>query len=223
MYGCESWTIKNGWVHKNWCFWTEMLEKTLESPLDYKEIKPVNPKGNQSCIFIGRTDVEAEAQIFWPPDAKNWLIGKDPDAGKDWRQEKKGTTEHEMVGWYHQLNGHEFEQALGVGLTLDREAWCASVHGVTRSRTQLSDWTELNNTGSDSKESACNVGDLSSIPGSKDTLEKEKATQSGILAWRIPWSEEPGGLQSMGSQRVWHGWVTNTFIFSVILSSIALF
>ena len=140
MYGCESWTIKNGWVHKNWCFWTEMLEKTLESPLDYKEIKPVNPKGNQSCIFIGRTDVEAEAQIFWPPDAKNWLIGKDPDAGKDWRQEKKGTTEHEMVGWYHQLNGHEFEQALGVGLTLDREAWCASVHGVTKSRTWLNDW-----------------------------------------------------------------------------------
>ena len=149
-------------------------------------------------IFIGRTDVEAEAQIFWPPDAKNWLIGKDPDAGKDWRQEKKGTTEHEMVGWYHQLNGHEFEQALGVGLTLGREAWCASVHGVTRSRTQLSDWTELNNTGSDSKESACNVGDLSSIPGSKDTLEKEKATQSGILAWRIPWSEEPGRLPSIG-------------------------
>ena len=203
MYGCESWTIKNGWAHKNWCFWTEMLEKTLESPLDYKKIKPVNPKGNQSCIFIGRTD--AEAQIFWPPDAKNWLIGKDPDAGKDWRQEKKGTTEDEMVGWHHQLNGHKFEQALGVGLTLDRESWCAAVHGVTRSRTQLSDWTELNNTGSDSKESAYNVGDLGSIPGSKDTLEKEKATQSGILAWRIPWSEEPGGLQSMGSQRVWHG------------------
>ena len=97
------------WAPKNWCFWTMVLEKTLESPLDYKEIKPVNPKGNQSWIFIGRTDAEAEAPIFWPPDVKNWLIGKDPDAGKDWRQEEKGTTEHEMVEWHHQFDGHEFE------------------------------------------------------------------------------------------------------------------
>ena len=86
-----------------------MLEKTLESPMDCKEIKSVNPKGNQPIIFIGRTDVEAEAPILWPPDVKNWLIGKDPDAGKDWRQEEKGMTEHEMVGWHHWLNGHEFE------------------------------------------------------------------------------------------------------------------
>ena len=92
-----------------------MLEKTLESPLDRKDIKPVNPKGNQSWIFIGRTEAEAEAPILWPPDAKNCLIGKDPDAGKDWRQEENGTTEGEMVGWYHSLNGHEFEQAPGVG------------------------------------------------------------------------------------------------------------
>ena len=90
-----------------------MLEKTLESPLDCKEIKPVHPKGNQSWIFIGRTDAEVEAPIFWPPDAKSWLIRKDPDAGKDWRQEKKGMTEDDMVGWYYQLNGHEFEQAPG--------------------------------------------------------------------------------------------------------------
>ena len=90
-------------------------EKTLESPLDCKEIKPVNPTGNQLWIFTGRTDAEAEAPILWPPDAKNWLIGKYPDAGKDWRQEEKGTTEDEMVGWHHWLNGHEFEQALGVG------------------------------------------------------------------------------------------------------------
>ena len=169
MYGCESWTIKKGWAHKNWCFWTVMLEKTLESPLDYKEMKPVHPKGNQSWILIGRTDVEADTPIFWPPDEKNWLIRKDPDAGKDWRQEEKGTTEDETVGWHHRLDGREFEQALGVGLTLDREAWCATVHGITKSQTQLSDWTELNNTGSDSKESACNVRDLGSIPGSKDT------------------------------------------------------
>ena len=95
VYGCESWTIKKSWTPKNWCFWTVMLEKTLESPLDCKEIKSVLPKGNQSWILIGRT--YAEAPILWPPDAKNWLIGKDPDAGKDWRQEKKGMTDDEMV------------------------------------------------------------------------------------------------------------------------------
>ena len=106
---------KESWVLKNWCFWTVVLLKTLESPLDCKEIKLVNPKGNQSWIFIGRTDAEAEAPILWPPDEKNWLIGKDPDAGKDRRQEEKGTTEDEMVGWHHQLDGHEFEQALGAG------------------------------------------------------------------------------------------------------------
>ena len=105
---------KESWEAKNWCFWTTVLEKTLESPLDYKEIQPVNPKGNQSWIFIARTDAKAETPILWPPDAKNWLIGKDPDAGKDWRQEEKGTIE-EMVGWHHQLNGHEFEQAPGGG------------------------------------------------------------------------------------------------------------
>ena len=107
VYGCESWTIKKSWTPKNWCFWTVMLEKTLESPLDCKEIKSVLPKGNQSWILIGRT--YAEAPILWPPDAKNWLIGKDPDAGKDWRQEEKGMTEDEMVGWHHWLNGYEFE------------------------------------------------------------------------------------------------------------------
>ena len=101
---------KEGWAVKNWCFWIVVLEKTLESPLDSKEIKPVNPKGNQPWIFFGRTD--AEAPILWPPDAKSWLIGKDPDAGKDWGQEEKGMTEDEMVGW-HRLNGHEFEESLG--------------------------------------------------------------------------------------------------------------
>ena len=106
---------KESWALKNWCFWAVVLEKTLESPLDSKEIKPVNPKRNQSWIFIGRTDAEAEAPILWPPDAKNWLIGKAPDTGKDWRQEEKGTREDEMVKWHHWLNGHEFEQALGVG------------------------------------------------------------------------------------------------------------
>ena len=106
MYGCESWTIKKAWVLKNWCFWTVMLEKTLESPLDCKEIQPVHPEGDQSLIVIGRTD--AETQILWPPDAKSWLIGKSPEAGRDWGQEEKGTTEDEMVGWHHRLDGHEF-------------------------------------------------------------------------------------------------------------------
>ena len=105
---------KESWVLKNWCFWTVVLEKTLESPLDIREIQPVNPKGNQSRIFIGRTDAEAEVSILWPPNVKNWLLGKDSDAGKDWRQEKE-TTQDEMVVWHHRLNGHEFEQALGVG------------------------------------------------------------------------------------------------------------
>ena len=103
---------KEGRVPKNWRFWTVVLEKTLESPVDYKEIKPVNPIGNQSWIFIGKTDAEAKAQIFWPPDAKSQLIRKDPDAGKDWGQEEKGITEEEMVGWHHRL-GHDFEQAPG--------------------------------------------------------------------------------------------------------------
>ena len=106
---------KENWVPKNWCFWTVVLEKTLESPLDCKEIKPVNPKGNWSWIFIVRTDAEAETPILWLPDAKNWLIGQDPDAGQDWKQEEKETTEDEMVGWHYRLDGHEFEQALGVG------------------------------------------------------------------------------------------------------------
>ena len=100
---------KKGWVPKNWCFWTVVLEKILGSPLDCKEIKVAQPKENQPWIFMGRTDAEAETPILWPPDAKSWLIRKDPDAGKDWGQEEKGTTEDKMVGWHHRLNGHEFE------------------------------------------------------------------------------------------------------------------
>ena len=106
---------KESWSLKIWCFWTVVLEKTLKNPFGCKEIQPVKPKGNQSWIFIGRADAEAEAPIFWPPDAKIWLIGKDPDARKDWRQEEKGTTEDEMVGWHHRLDGHESEQAPGIG------------------------------------------------------------------------------------------------------------
>ena len=140
-YGISSSHVKmweldhnEGWVLKNWCFQTLVLEKTLEGPLDSKVIKPVNPKGNQPWTFIGRTDAEAEASILWPPDAESWLIWKDPDAGKDWRQEEKGTTEDEMVGWYQWHNGH--------GLVMDGEAWRNAVHGVAKG---WNNWmTELN-------------------------------------------------------------------------------
>ena len=124
---------KEGWVLKNWCFWTVVLEKTLENPLDSKEIKPVNPKGNQSWIW--RTDAEAEALILWPPDAKHRLIGKDHHIRKDWGQEEKGVTEDEMIGWHHQLNGHESEQLWEI--VKQREAWCAAVHRVAKSCTRL--------------------------------------------------------------------------------------
>ena len=189
---------KEGWVPKNWCFWIVVLGKTLDSPSESKEIKPVSLKGNQLWIFIGKT--EAEAPILWPPDAKRRLIRKDPNAGKDWRQ-KKGAAEDEMVKQYYWLNGHELEPTLG-----ESSFPCSSV----------------------GKESACNAGDLSLIPGSErfpgegisypfqfswaflvtqmvknlpamhetcvqslgweDPLEKGKATHSSILAWRIPWT-----------------------------------
>ena len=132
MYGCESWTIKKA-EQKNQCFWTVVLEKTLESALDSKEIKPTHPKGNQSWILIGRTDAEAETPILWPPDMKNQLIGKDSDAEKDWRWEEKGMTEDEMVGWHHWLVDMSLSRVQE--LVMDREGWHATVHGVTKSRT----------------------------------------------------------------------------------------
>ena len=116
---------KESWTLKNWCFWSVVLEKALESPFDCEEIKPVNPKRNYSWIHIGMTDAEAEAPILWPPDAKNWLLGKDPDAGQDWRQEEKGTTDYEMVGWHNWLNGDYFEQALGIGVRQGSLACCS--------------------------------------------------------------------------------------------------
>ena len=180
---------KESWAPKNWCFWTVLLEKTLENLLDSKEIQPVHPKGNRSWILFGRTD--AEAPILWPCNVKNWLTGKDPDAGKDWEQKEKGATEDEMVGWHHLLNGQEFEQTLG-----DSEAQgnlaCCSLWGL-KSQTQLSNWTATG-------ESA--VKTLSANTGK----EKEMATYSSILAWKISWTEEPGRLQSKGLQRVRHNW-----------------
>ena len=136
---------KESWVLKNWCFWAVVLEKILESPVDCKVIEWGHPKGNQSWIFIGRTDAESEAPILWPPDEKNWLIGKDPDAEADWRQEEKGTTDDEMVGWHHWPNGHSLSKLWE--LVMDRKAQHAGIHRVANIRTQLSDWTELNWTG----------------------------------------------------------------------------
>ena len=134
---------KASWAPKNWCFWTMVLEKTLESPLDGKEIQLVNPKGNQSWIFIGRTDAEAEAPILWSLDVKKWLIGKDPDAGKDWRQEEKGMTEDKMAGWHHWLNGHEFKQAPGVGDGQGNLAYCSPRGHKESDTTKRLNWTEF--------------------------------------------------------------------------------
>ena len=128
------------WALKNWCFWTVVLKKTLESPLDFKEIKLVNPKGNQSWIFIGRTD--AEAETLWPPDVKNWLTGKYSDAGKDWRWEKKGLTKDEMVGWHHWLDGHESEQAPGSWWWTRKPGVLQSMGSQRVKQTEQLSWTE---------------------------------------------------------------------------------
>ena len=129
---------KEGWVLKNWCFWTVGL-KTLESPLDCKEIQPVHSKGDEPRDFFGRNDAKAETPVLWPPPAKSWLIWNYSDAGRDWGQEEKGTTEDDMAGWHHRLNRRLSELR---ELEMDREAWRAVVHGVAKSRTWLSDWTE---------------------------------------------------------------------------------
>ena len=135
---------KESWVAKNWCFWIVVSEKTLESPFDRKETQPINSKGNQPWIFIGRTNAEAETSILWPPDAENWLIGKDPDAGKNWRQEEKQTVEDEMVGWHHWLDGHEFEQAPGVGDGQGILACCSPWGCKESDTTEWLNRTELN-------------------------------------------------------------------------------
>ena len=132
---------KESWVLKNWCFWTVVL-KTLESPLDCKEIQPVHSEGDQSWVFFGRNDAKAETPVLWPPDVKSWLIGKDSDAGRDWGQEEKGTTEDEMAGWHHQFDGHEFEQAPGVDDGQGGLA-CSPWGGKESDRIEWLNWTDL--------------------------------------------------------------------------------
>ena len=143
IYGSEKWTISKAENPRIVCFWTVVLEKALESPLDCKEIQPVHPKGDQSWVFIGRTDVEAETPMLWPPDVKSWLIWKDPGAGKVWRQ-KKGMTEDEMVGWHHQLNGHGFVWTTGVGDGREGLVCCSSWVCKELDTTEPLNWTELN-------------------------------------------------------------------------------
>ena len=132
------------WAPKHWCFWTVVLEKTLESPLDCKEIQPVHPTEDKSWVFIGRTDAEAETPILWPPHVKSWLTGKDPDAGRDWGQEEKGTTEDEVAGWHHWLDGHEFEWTPGVGDGQGGLVCCVSWSRKESDMIERLNWTELN-------------------------------------------------------------------------------
>ena len=131
---------EESWAPKNWCFWTVVLEKTLESPLDCKEIQPVYSEGDQPWDFFGRNDAKAETRVLWPPHVKSWLIGKDSDAERHWGQEEKGMTEDEMAGWHHRIDGRELSELRE--LVMDREAWRAAIHGVTKSQTRLSNWTE---------------------------------------------------------------------------------
>ena len=176
---------KEGWVLKNWCFRTVVLKKTLESPSDRKEIKLVHPKGNQPWIFIGRTDDEAEAPVFRPPNAKNWLIGRDPDAGEDWRQEEKGETEDEMVGWNHQLNRHEFEKIPGDGERQGSLACCSPWGGKEYDMTE---W--LNN---EMKQIWNHTGK------NKHIWSHFKCCLRGQLEWQ--WDPQGGSVYLLGHQK----------------------
>ena len=193
---------EESWAPKNWCFWTVVLEKTLESPLECKEIQPVHSKGDQSWVFFGRNDAKADTPVLWPPHAKSWLIGKDSDAGRDWGQEEKGTTEDGMAGWHYRLDGHKFEWTLGVG-DGQGDLACCSLWG----RKELDTTEGLNyqlTTYVQPVPSLCwhcfllprELSSIQSLPtpiqalflGQEDPLEKGKATHSSILAWRIPWT-----------------------------------
>ena len=177
---------KESWAPKNWSFWTVVLEKTFESPLDCKEIQPVHPKGDQSWVFIGRTDVEAETPILWPPDAKSWLIWKDPHAGKDWGQEEKGTIEDKMVGWHQRLNGHGFGWTPGVGDGQGRLACCGSWGRKESDMTEWVNWTEQNQCRRHKKHRF-------------DPWVRKITWRTKWQAFLdISWTEKPGRVQLMG-------------------------
>ena len=215
---------KESWAPKNWCFWTVVLEKILESPLDCKEIQSGHSEGNQSWIFMVRTNTEAETPILWPLDAKSWLIWKDPDSGKDWRQEEKGVTEDEMVGWHHWLDRHEFEWAPGVGdgkgrlvccspwgrkewdmTELDGSGWLLyflilKIQDKFRwsLTSQVVQWWRICQPIQEIRETW--VWSL----GQGDPQEKEIETPPAFLSMEIPWTEKPTRPQSMGLQRTGH-------------------
>ena len=200
MWGSD---CEESWVLKNWCFWTVVLEKTLESPLDCKEIKPVHPKGNQSWIFIGRTDAETETPILWPPDAKNWLIGKGPDAGKDWRQEEKGMTEDEMARWHPPtrwtMSLNELQE-----LVMDREAWRAAVYGFTKSQTWLSHLAEFNLLKAAQRKVGGEGGDWGWAGWMSSPTQW---TWVWVNSGSWSWTGRPGVMQSMGSEHVYLWWI----------------
>ena len=170
---------EEGWAPKNWCFWTVVLEKTLESPLDCKEILPIHSEGDQPWDFFGRNDAKAETPVLQPPHVKSWLIGKDSDAGRDWGQEEKGTTENEIAGWHHWLDGHESEWTPGVGDGQEGLACCNSWDRKELDTTEWLNWTE-------------EMGVR--LLGWETSLKEGMATHSSILAWRPSWTKEPGRL-----------------------------
>ena len=222
---------EESWAPKNWCFWTVVLKKTLESPLDCKAIQTVHPKGDQSWVFIGRTDVEAETPILWPPDAKSWLIGKYPDAGKDWRQEEKGTTEDEMVGWHQRLNGHGFGWTPGVGGGQRGLVCCGSWGCKESDTTERLNWTELETyilnfpAGASGEESTCQCRDVSNTGSTPESGRSPREGHGNPLqysclenpvdrgAWRAT-------VQRITKSRTWLKWLSTAQDMYSILNSL---
>ena len=214
---------KESWAPKNWCFWTVVLEKTLESPLDCKDIKPVHPKGNQSWIFTGTTDAEAATPILWPPDVKNWLIGKDPDAGEDQRQEEKGTTEGEMARWHHGLDGCESEWTPGVGDGQGGLECCDSWGLKESDTTERLQWTELNWTARISNQSI--IKEISP-QYSFGTTDAEAATPiiwpPDAKKWLTGKDPDPGKdwkQEEKGTTEDWDGWMASLTLWTWVWAS----